>query len=417
QFHGAVRAVERLSELDDTLARRLGIPDKYRLDPNRGPADYIIRAARAERRDRLFVVEAKFRGRRRGKLPEGDLRGLAVLWKHLRGKRKPLPVVVTNAPGVEETVHVLFDGRLQVLGGEVFERLPAWFWTRFRDLVETHGLRWLEAALAGREEALAGVQVASLEEHREFFRNLGLPDVETYLRFNAGRALEIGLPAPNILSRPDAKFGAAWGTVAKVLGIERRAYAADPADCVDLETFVRRVKRLGLTSQAKYDRWYREAEPSDMPADPRKHYGADGFSWHRVRERKAPGARWRPFDEACAFVAGLGLRSKGEWEEYLGGKRSDLPPLPPDIPRRPDVAYRGQWKGFSWWLGRPTTNRHVNFPTARQYARAAAALLHLNTRADWNRWWDRERPALIPKHPHEVYRSSGWAGWRDWLGT
>ena len=157
--------------------------------------------------------------------------------------------------------------------------------------------------------------------------------------------------------------------------------------------------------------WYRATEPPDMPVDPKKHYGAERFSWHRIRERKAPGEKWRPFDEACEFVAGLGLANKEEWEAYLAGKRPDLPPLPPDIPRRPDVAYRGRWKGFSWWLGKPTRNRHVDYRTARRYSRAAAAIFKLRTRRDWNAWWDRERPPLIPKHPHEVYRSSGWAGW------
>ena len=51
-------------------------------------------------------------------------------------------------------------------------------------------------------------------------------------------------------------------------------------------------------------------------------------------------ANWRPFEEARAFVHGLGLKSVPEWWVYCkSGKK------PPDIPTNPHVVYADAWLG------------------------------------------------------------------------
>ena len=52
--------------------------------------------------------------------------------------------------------------------------------------------------------------------------------------------------------------------------------------------------------------------------------------------------RYRSFDEARAFVHGLGLKSTVEWREYYtSGKKPD------DIPAKPDNTYADAgWAGY-----------------------------------------------------------------------
>jgi hypothetical protein len=55
---------------------------------------------------------------------------------------------------------------------------------------------------------------------------------------------------------------------------------------------------------------------------------------------------WRPFDEARAFVRGLGLRSSLEWQEWSkSGER------PVHIPASPRDDYPDEWCGWKDWLG------------------------------------------------------------------
>ncbi len=59
-----------------------------------------------------------------------------------------------------------------------------------------------------------------------------------------------------------------------------------------------------------------------------------------------------PFREACAFVSGLKLRNKADWQAYCRGESSELPPKPQSIPASPDKVYSPD--EFSWraWFGK-----------------------------------------------------------------
>ena len=67
---------------------------------------------------------------------------------------------------------------------------------------------------------------------------------------------------------------------------------------------------------------------------------------------------FRPFEEARAFIQGLGLKSKDEWEAYcVSGKR------PADIPSNPQATYeKAGWSGWGDWF---STGRIAN--QNRQY--------------------------------------------------
>ncbi len=121
---------------------------------------------------------------------------------------------------------------------------------------------------------------------------------------------------------------------------------------------------------------------------------------------------WRPFNEARDFARSLGLKTKNEWIAW--SQNSGLRPA--DIPATPAYLYaqRG-WAGWGDWLG--TSNRRGDWRPFDE-ARALVRTLGLKNQSDWLAWARSEaRPVDIPCQPNNLYQNSGWAGWRDWLGT
>jgi hypothetical protein len=145
---------------------------------------------------------------------------------------------------------------------------------------------------------------------------------------------------------------------------------------------------------------------------------------------------WRPFAEARAFARSLGLRDREAWARYCRSP-GELPPLPVDVPLRPDEAYfEAGWRDFADWLAAPRRGAagpsHASdegeceserfWPFAR--ARAFMHELKLLDIGEWRAYCrgdlarlKGERPDHIPAAPNVIYATEGWRSWRDWLGT
>jgi Hypothetical methyltransferase len=125
--------------------------------------------------------------------------------------------------------------------------------------------------------------------------------------------------------------------------------------------------------------------------------------------------RWLPFEEAREWVWSLGLKKQREWNQWCrsGQRRTD-------IPTNPHVVYRDRgWNGYGDWLGtgRTTwTRKRIWRPFTE--ARALARGLGLSNSLEWDAWAKSDaRPADVPSAADQAYRSDGWAGWGDFLGT
>jgi hypothetical protein len=130
---------------------------------------------------------------------------------------------------------------------------------------------------------------------------------------------------------------------------------------------------------------------------------------------------YRPFEEARAFVRGLGLVSREHWTSFVQGRIAGLEALPTDVPRAPHMVYRETWQGWGDWLGNgalgPGRRAWRPFEAARTFARG----LRLASEREWRAFASgelpgRELPADIPASPHVVYASE-WGGYDDWLGA
>lgn len=61
--------------------------------------------------------------------------------------------------------------------------------------------------------------------------------------------------------------------------------------------------------------------------------------------------------------------------------------------------------------GRPSSNH--DFETARRIVRAEC----LNSVTEYAKWWQHNRPAMLPKRPDRAYRWKDWTSWNDFLGV
>lgn len=132
---------------------------------------------------------------------------------------------------------------------------------------------------------------------------------------------------------------------------------------------------------------------------------------------------WRPFEAAKAWVRLLKLNSNQNWRSFVAGGVKGKPIRPSDIPKAPDVSYRGKgWVSWSDFLG--TQNLSVNrefqsFEQAKNFVRS----LNLKSGSEWRNWISGKignkpaRPTDIPTNPSQAYANLGWTNWPDWLGT
>ena len=157
--------------------------------------------------------------------------------------------------------------------------------------------------------------------------------------------------------------------------------------------------------------------PADLPSDPARVYreGWKGLAdWLGTSNLSPRYRKFRPFPEARRFARSLGLASGSARKRFA---RSSKRPL--DVPANPWETYGAEkgWIGMADWLGtekRLRVQRARPFMEARQFARS----LKLRTGDEWGAWAKTmARPSDIPSNPAGTYRSKGWKGMRDFIGT
>jgi hypothetical protein len=112
------------------------------------------------------------------------------------------------------------------------------------------------------------------------------------------------------------------------------------------------VHRLGLKSAKEWRTYCKSGKkPTDIPSAPHTAYAKDGWSdwgdWLGTETVATSAREYRSFEEARAYVRGLGLKSDLEWREYCKSGNK-----PVDIPTHPHRSYaQSGWAGVPDWLG------------------------------------------------------------------
>lgn len=179
------------------------------------------------------------------------------------------------------------------------------------------------------------------------------------------------------------------------------------------------VSKIGLKNEEEWDQYCKyKQKPIDIPNTPSSvyresgwlsmgHWLGTGFIANRLKE-------FLSFENAKKIVLTLGLKGQQDWLKYcLTGKK------PINIPSNPQNVYKNSgWVGYADWLG---TNNvaagsvvYLEFEEAREYVRN----LKLNSKSEWEDFYKSgKKPNNIPSVPRIVYKSKGWIGIGDWLGT
>ena len=251
------------------------------------------------------------------------------------------------------------------------------------------------------------------DDARLFVRSLGLKSFGEWLDYVGS-----GKKPENIPAAPNAVYSkrgwAGWGDWLGTGNISNcsREYRSFE----DARAFVR---TLGLKS---FNEWRAYCEtgrkPTDIPTVPHRVYADAGWAgtgdWLGTGTVATLQRRYRPFEDAHAFVRSLCLKSQADWRAYCRSGEK-----PTDIPAQPQKVYVGAgWVGIGDWLGSGTLatrqRRYQSFEDACAFVRS----LGLNSAGQWRQFCKSgKKPDDIPNAPQFVYVRTGWSGWGDWIGT
>jgi len=194
------------------------------------------------------------------------------------------------------------------------------------------------------------------------------------------------------------------------------------------------VQTLGLDSQTEWKLFFKGKIPhkwplpSDIPTNPNRVYANDGWigfgDWLGTGNIAPRFRKFRTFKKARAFIHSLQLTSNKQWRLLCSGRLTEKGPFPKDIPTNPQKVYKEcGWVSFGDWLGTgriATYNRKfMPFEEARKFIRS----LNLKSTVEWKKFCNGKMtdkgflPSEIPLKPERVYKTLGWSGMGDWLGT
>jgi superfamily II DNA or RNA helicase len=253
----------------------------------------------------------------------------------------------------------------------------------------------------------------SFEEARDFVHGLNLRSQSEWDAFARSGDRPADLPkAPHMVYKGDG-----WTSWGDWLGTGTIAtYNVNYQPFEQARTFAR---SLGLKSRDEWLDFARSANrPADIPIKPERTYAKKGWvgmgDWLGTG-RIAPFMRkFRPFENAHAYVRKLGLNSAAEWRHYCRSGQ-----CPSDIPTNPNREYANDgWISWADWVGTTTiaTNQrpYRPFKEAQSFVRT----LGLMSANEWRAYTKSGKcPSDIPAAPYRTYASKGWSNWFDWLGT
>ena len=97
-------------------------------------------------------------------------------------------------------------------------------------------------------------------------------------------------------------------------------------------------------------------------------------------------------------------------KEYAKYSKSAKKPI--DIPSRPQLVYKNEWKGALEWLGKSKVKvfRYNSFENAKNIVRE----LGLSSGDQYRKAHKEGKFEKLPYHPERTYKEQ-WMGWKDFL--
>jgi superfamily II DNA or RNA helicase len=282
-------------------------------------------------------------------------------------------------------------------------------------------------------DRLAKLAWRPFEEARAFVHSLELKCGDEWHKFCRGQLLEKGLRPADIPSNPNKAYAnSGWMSMGDWLGtgiVANYNKVYRPFD--EARAFAR---SLELKSQVEWHKFCsgkmpeKGRLPSGIPSNPRETYAKSGWKgygdWLGTGRIAPQDMRYRPFEEARAFVHSLGLRNTDEWYKFCKGQMPEKGVRPSDIPANSRQIYANSgWLSMGDWLGTGIVASKDRFYRPFEEARMFVHSLKLKSVGEWNNFCRSRlpekgmRPSDIPANPNITYATKGWKGYRDWLGA
>ncbi|MDE1812685.1 MAG: DEAD/DEAH box helicase family protein [Thaumarchaeota archaeon] len=171
------------------------------------------------------------------------------------------------------------------------------------------------------------------------------------------------------------------------------------------------VQKLGLKSAREWRKYAGSGKkPEDIPTNASIVYKNDwqGFEdWLGYVAKRSRYAEYLPFNDARNYARKLNLKTTVEWENFTKSEK-----FPPNIPKRPDLVYKKEWKSFMDWLG---TEKDFGKWRSFENAKKFVLDLKLSGHMGWQAYCSSgKKPQDIPSHPEKTYHE--WKNWTDWTG-
>lgn len=192
------------------------------------------------------------------------------------------------------------------------------------------------------------------------------------------------------------------------------------------------ARGLGITSSEKWIEYCKgklkglPPKPEDIPTNVARKYQKSGWKGYKdflnSSEHRKKYSKFRPYEEARAFIHSLNLKDYKDWHKYIAGKLTNLPEKPKDVPANPSGVYKDNgWIGIGDWIGTdafPYAHmEYRKFSEARKFVRQ----LGLTSSVEWVAYCKGEfkhlpsKPIDIPANVVRKYESKGWKGFKDFL--
>jgi superfamily II DNA or RNA helicase len=262
-------------------------------------------------------------------------------------------------------------------------------------------------------ERAAKVNWRPFEEARAFARSLGLKSQTDWYRFVHTNRRPKDIPAsPSLVySNTGWKGFGDWLGTGNLAPKFRTYWPIAKARAY--------VRALNIKSNMEWRAIAKSGNlPLGIPRAPNHVYrnrGWKGFGdWLGTGTVASVLKEYRPFKDARRFVHSLRLKSNKAWRVYAKSAAR-----PSDIPANPQNTYSGKgWKSYGDWLGTgliaTRERKYLPFEVARDHVRG----LGLKSQREWyERLRTQGYESGIPSNPQHVYRTKGWLGFGDWLGT
>ena len=242
------------------------------------------------------------------------------------------------------------------------------------------------------EEARAFIQKKGIKKYREFYEWIKSEDRN-----------------PNVPSNPRVVYKKDWVSWRHFFGTEgKERHLKDWMSYEEARAF---VQKAGIKTVAEFREWSKAGKkPPNIPTDPKTIYKEEWVSWFHFLGTDKRGNRknWMSFAEAQAVIQKAGIKTFAEFREWSrAGHR------PPDFPTNPQLVYKKDWKGWTYFLGTDKRGNRKNWMSFAE-AQAIVQKAGIKTSKEFREWSKTKRPPNFPSAPNIKYKD--WVSWRHFFG-